>query len=102
MDVVAPLQGMEMSKTTMSKRTKAMIVYVAIVGTLGYLYFSGTKPLVLLITGVVCLAAFNIVLRFQSQRVERGYPQRTLQFRMIEQRAALSGKPRGDQQRDGW
>ena len=53
---------------TMSKKTKALIVNVAIVATLVFLYFRGTQLLVLLIAGVILLAVFNIVLKVSKPK----------------------------------
>ena len=46
----------------MTKKTKALLMNVSVLATLVFFYFNGTRPLVLLISGVLCLAVLNAVL----------------------------------------
>ena len=53
----------------MNKRTKAILMNVVVVAVLAYFYFAkGTQPLILVISGVICLAVLNVALALSKTR----------------------------------
>jgi hypothetical protein len=56
-DIVTALQGMEMNKTT-----KGLLMNALVLASLAFFYFKGTQPLILLISGIICLGVLNVVL----------------------------------------
>jgi hypothetical protein len=62
LDIAAALQGVEMSKTTMTRKAKGLIANAVIVATLVFFLIHGAQQLVVLISGLILLAAFNVLI----------------------------------------
>ena len=52
----------------MNKRSKAILMNAVILVALGYFYFKGTQPLVLLISGIICLSVLNVGLMISKPK----------------------------------
>lgn len=53
----------------MSKQSKAVLMNVLVVAVLAYFYFfNGTQPLILIISGVICLVVLNAALALSKPR----------------------------------
>jgi hypothetical protein len=63
MDLVSELQGMEMRK-----RFQTVLMNTAVLLALAFFYLTGTQPLILLISGVLCLVVLNVVLEMSRSR----------------------------------
>jgi hypothetical protein len=46
----------------MNKTTKGLLMNALVLASLAFFYFKGTQPLVLLISGIICLGVLNVVL----------------------------------------
>ena len=46
----------------MTKKTKALLMNLLVLTSLAFFYFKGTQPLVVLISGIICLVILNVVL----------------------------------------
>jgi len=46
----------------MNKTTKGLLMNALVLASLAFFYFKGTQPLVLLISGIICLVVLNVVL----------------------------------------
>ena len=52
----------------MSKTTKGLLMNALVLAALAVFYFKGTQPLVLLISGIICLVILNVVLMASKSR----------------------------------